>query len=243
MDLTIILPVRNRISWANEAVQSALNCSQFPIIIIDDQSDSPDAIYLSDDRVQIIKNSFKSSLTALWNQGTQESKTEFVLIINDKIRFVENDFKIIVENLNKNFALVSTYRFGCFGFSKYLLYKMGAFDEGFTWGEYEDTDTLNRLFSANLAIYFTEETKYIGGAAAWSSGPLAYKRLENEKYYKTKWLETPTELIQLKEEKNISDRGLFSNYRPRQFASWGESLIAVSGVKEHFAARKYKKEF
>lgn len=241
MDFTIGIPVRNRILFANQAIECALNHCEYPIIIIDDCSDKPDGIYIQNERVKIIYNTEKKGLTALWNQILNESKTEYVILMGDKLRPKEKDFFIIEENLKLGFGIVATYMLGIFGFSKFLTTKIGLFDEGFKSGGFEDTDTMNKLFANNIALYFSDETEYIKIPSNWNSDN------SNETYYKTKWIEDleNRNLIQIKSDFNHQEKNNFSNFYNQNipYLEWSKSKLLCENVINYYKNLKYIKNY
>ena len=232
MKFTVGIPVRNRILFANEAITELINNSDYPIIVIDDNSDNPDGEYIIHDKVKVIYNKEKKGLTSLWNQILHESETEYVILIGDKLRLNHNDFNIIKTKLQEGFGLVATYMMGCFGMSKHLTNIIGLFDEGFKVGGYEDTDTMNKLFVNDIALYFSDETKYIGIPTNWGNGE------QNKNYYNSKWVEdwNNRKLIQINEDVNINQKGIFSEFRNNgsEYLPWSKSELKLDNVKNYY---------
>jgi hypothetical protein len=243
MEFTIGFPVRNRIQFANQAITSMLSNSEYPIIIIDDCSDSPDGEYITNPRVKVIYNKQKMGLTHLWNQILKESQTEYIILAGDKIRMQKKDFELIENKLKEGFGIVATYMLGVFGFSKYLTTKIGLFDEGFKNSGYEDTDTMNKLFINDIALYFSKETEYISVNSGWSYSDT------NQFYYKTKWIEDweNRELIQLKNDENFSEQELFFGFNNNgiNYLPWSRSELKESNVINYYnnltGIKKYNK--
>ena len=223
MEFTIGFPVRNRVNFANEAINSILSNSNFPILIIDDCSDSPDGNYITNERVRIIYNKEKKGLTHLWNQILKETDTEYIILAGDKIRMKKGDFELIESKLNDGFGIVATFMMGVFGFSKFLTTKIGLFDEGFKANGFEDTDTLNKLFMNDIALYFSRETEYISMNSGWSPNSI------NQSYYNTKWIEnwSTRELTQIKDDENFFEKSLFANYNNNGivYLPWSKSEL------------------
>lgn len=232
LDFTIGFPVRNRIAFANEAIQCILDNCDYPIIIIDDNSNRPDAEYLHHPRVRVIYNQEKKSLTALWNQILKASKTEYVILAGDKLRPKEIDFALIEEKLLEGFGLVGTYMLGIFGFSKYLTTKIGLFDEGFKANGYEDTDTMNKLFMNDIALYFSKETEYIQIGSGWQYNPV------NQAYYNIKWIEDwdGRQLIQIKDDENFHEKDAFMRYYNNgiQYLPWSKSELKDPNIQGYY---------
>lgn len=232
LDFTIGFPVRNRISFANEAIQCMLDNCEYPIIIIDDLSNRPDANYIVHPRVKVIYNDTKKSLTALWNQILRLSATEYVILAGDKLRPQRKDFELIEAKLLEGFGIVATYMLGIFGFSKALTRKIGFFDEGFKANGYEDTDTMNKLFMNDIALYFSKETEYIPIQTGWVHNPI------NQTYYNIKWIEDwdGRQLIQLKDDENASDKATFWQYSNNgiKYLPWSKSELKDPNIEGYY---------
>ena len=116
--------------------------------------------------------------------------------------------------------------------SKHLTNIIGLFDEGFKSGGYEDTDTLNKLFVNNIAIYFSDDTEYIQISTNWDSNNL------NEIYYKTKWNEdwVNRELHQIKDDVNYTTKGIFGQYNNNniKYLPWSLSELKLDNVKNYY---------
>ena len=238
LQFTIGMPVRNRILFANDALQLMLKHSNYPIIVIDDASDNPDGEYLKDKRIKVICNKEKKGLTYLWNQLIRESETEYLIICSDKARVKKGDFETIEQKLMEGFGVVATNLFHIFAFSKYLTTKIGFMDEGFTNCNYEDCDLQRRLFINDIALYFTQETKTVDFASGWARNDKG----ENKKYYQKKWIEDNKRktLTLLHDEKNIEDREYFkSMYKPRKFLRWQKSIITVENLRSYFEGLRF----
>lgn len=232
MEFTVGFPVRNRINFANEAINSVLSSSKFSILVIDDSSDSPDGNYITNERVKIIYNKEKKGLTHLWNQILKESETEHIILAGDKIRMKPKDFELIENKLNQGFGVVATYMMGVFGFSKFLTTKIGLFDEGFKTNGFEDTDTLNKLFINDIALYFSKETEYISINSGWAPNNI------NQIYYNAKWVENwnNRELIQIKDDENSFEKSLFNQYSNNgiPYLPWSKSELKEPNVFNYY---------
>jgi hypothetical protein len=239
LDFTIGLPVRNRVSFANNALSMMLKNSSYPIIVVDDNSDNPDDKYLKNERIKVIYNNKKNGLVSLWNQLIKESKTENIIIGSYKIRPKKSDFNRIEKRLLENFGFVSTKYFHFFAFNKSLLGKIGIFDEGFTNGNFEDTDFLNRLYINDIGIYFSHETNEDNSIFTnWGQ----IDRGENKRYYDTKWIFNKENhaLTLFHDEKNINERMFYSKkYKSRDFLAWTRSIIKDEDLKNNFTGLKF----
>lgn len=236
MKFTFILPCRNRVKMANEAIdclKPLLNEGN-DCIVIDDFSDNPDDSYHTGENINIIYNKFKSSLTSMWNIGAKKSKNEYIVFISDKIRLCPKDIQIFTDGLNKGFGIVCTYRLGCFALHVSLFNITGMFDEGFVEGGYEDTDYMNRLFAHDIAFYFSQETEYVKVPANWKTTG------DNQKYYHLKWNENLSTIKCNKNEENISDRDYFKNVKQSQFLPFKDSQIKDNSVSQYYKNRKFE---
>lgn len=202
-DYTIIVPTRNQPLIANEFLRVVLSSCEFNIILIDDNSETP-LDYITHERISIIENKEKKSLTKLWNQGIKLSQTDNLIICSHKVRPDNKDFQKIDQLLNEGYGLVAISGFHFFSFNKFLCTKIGMFDEGFTTGWFEDNDFLNKLVVNNISYYLSEEVNDIKGPSGWE-----HLQLENRNYYFSKWIEHGDEIIQTKNDLNHQDKDFF----------------------------------
>lgn len=236
LDFTVGLPCRNRIKFCNQAIESILENSDYPILIIDDASDNPDGSYIKNPRVRVVYNKKHVGLTKLWNQIIKESKTEYVIISGDKIRFKKKDFKIIEAKLRKGFALVGTYMMGgVHSFSKHLTTIIGMNDEGYKLSGFEDTDLMNKCLVNNLAFYLSSESEYIQIGSGWKLNDY------NGAYYRSKWIEDKKKniLIQCREDQNIDDINYYKNdFRERKYLPFNKSEILIDDARDYYKNTK-----
>lgn len=240
LDFTVGFPVRNRISFANQAIQCILDNCNYPIIIIDDNSDSPDAKYIEHPRVKVIYNKEKKGLTSLWNQILIESETEYIIFSGDKLRPKQKDFQLIEQKLKEGFALVATYMIGFMGFSKHLTTKIGFHDTGFKANGFEDTDLMNKLFVNDLGMYFSKETEYVQVGTGWLYNSI------NRDYYITKWNEDwiNGKIVQLKDDENSGDKSYFLNkFEDRQYFGWNKSELKADNIINYYRNKVGIKQF
>ena len=146
-------------------------------------------------KCDIVDGTNATSFSSLINQCIIGSKTEVIIIMNDKVRASADDIDRMIRLLDDGFGLVSMYLFGFFAFSKELIRHIGFFDQNFTSGGFEDVDFQNRLIEADIATYKTTEVKYIECGSSW-------KPCDNKSYYDRKWKEdfANNKLIRLKVE-------------------------------------------
>ena len=222
-----MLPVhRSNLPLANECLKSLLQNSDLNIICIDDFGNDSD--YIQDERITFIHNTIegRQPLVKIWNQCIKECPTDNVIIASWRQRPTPEHFKTIEEKLNNGYGLVTFDGLHFFGLNKFLTNKIGFFDEGFTKGQYEDTDWFNRLRTNDIAIHvgYIDEQKHINGnqvSSMWLEGANL-----NEIYYKSKWSETPhNQLIQHSNELNFSDREYFKDLKEIKYKPWSESNL------------------
>ena len=236
---TIGLPCRNRINFCNQALSYFLKNSNYNIIVIDDNSDNLDDKYLEHERIKVIYNKEKKSLTSLWNQILKESETQYIILGGDKLRPKKKDFELIEQKLNEGFAVVGTYMLGFMGFSKHLITKIGFFDEGFKESGFEDTDVMNTLFVNNLSLYFSQETEYIQIGTGWQPNVV------NGNYYRTKWLEDweNNQIIQLKEGNNLDKEYFSGKFKDREYLTWDKSELKADNIINYYKNKTGFKQF
>ncbi len=224
-----MLPVhRGNLIFANKCINHLLLNCDLNIIVIDDNGFDED--YIQNERISFIHNNTtkRQPLVKIWNQCIKECPTEYVIIASWRQRPTKEHFDIIEEKLNDNYGLVSFDGLHFFGFDKHLTTIIGFFDEGFTRGQYEDTDWWNRLKTKDIAIYVGDvpEERVVDNKVVnsmWLEGVE-----ENRNYYHSKWTEDKenNRLIQHKEEVNISDRKIYCNsYDEKSYKKWEDSIL------------------
>lgn len=231
-DFTIMLPVhRSNLALANDCIQNLLDTSDLPIICIDDFGN--DNEYIKNNRLSFIHNTYseRQPLVKIWNQCIKECPTNNVIIASWRQRPSVDTFKTIYDKTNEGYGLITFDGLHFFCINKYLTTIIGFFDEGFTKGQFEDTDWFNRLRVNNIGIYMGDiaENRIIG--SMWLDGAA-----ENKKYYISKWTEDTgnNRLIQHKNEVNICDRSLFYSLSSITYKRWPESVLAHN-LTEYFS--------
>lgn len=229
MEITYCLPCRNDVSQANDVIERVLKNTPHNFLVIDDNSDSPDAKYIVSDRVSVVTNSHKQGIVASWNQLVEEAKTDYVVICTHKIRPTIEDFIRMEKLLCDGFGLVATYSFGFFGFSKYLMGKIGLFDSGFTQSNFEDDDTYNELFAHDIAFYTSLETPYMNTGTTWKQG-----WYPNKDYYDSKWSLEGSTLVQLKNKQNEDSKYRYLQYPHLNYKPFSKSIIKCDWLKKYW---------
>jgi hypothetical protein len=191
-NFTIVVPTRNNEKIANDFLRNCTEIVDLDVILIDDCSDY-NIDYFNNQRITVCKNKKKQSLTESWNQGVEMSKTENVIICSHKSRPKKQNFIKLETLLNEGYGLVALGGFHFFGFNKFLLSKIGMFDEGFKTGWWEDNDVLNKLCVNDIAYYLSEEVEDLKGESGWEG-----LYIQNKTYYFQKWDEHGDTIIQKK---------------------------------------------
>ena len=114
--------------------------------------------------LKITEYSYKfKSLAQIWNYFIESYDIDDYIIMNDDITFgpgyLENYFKTIKENPN-TYRIQSDYPHTCFSTSKYVIDKVGLYDENYIGAYYEDTDYHKRCIESNIKIIEVEGNKF-----------------------------------------------------------------------------------
>ncbi len=145
----------------------------------------PDKAYLDikiryADRVGFISVTKECSLSHLWNQLIRRARYSDLFILNDKARPSRRKIQKALRLSRAGIGFVGLYRFGCFYLSKYLIYKVGWFEERFADGGYEDDDFMRKVAEANIALYENEEVSYL-------QKPSLYRHQKSKIFFEKKW--------------------------------------------------------
>jgi hypothetical protein len=242
-EFTIMLPVsRTNLGLANRCISHLLNNCDLNIIVIDEHGNDDD--YIKSDRVSFIHNSFTSRppLVKIWNQCIKECPTEYVILASWRQRPTPDHFKIIDEKLKEGYGCVFFDDLHFFSFSKHLTTIIGFFDEGFTMGQFEDTDWYNRLKTSDIGVFCGDISEETGILSTW----LGDLGVANRRYYDSKWTEDKSSgsLILKRNEVNYNDRKLYMNvYENRTYKKWNESVLKNNLITYYSIFNKYKKVF
>jgi hypothetical protein len=239
-----MLPVhRSNLPLANKCLNHLLQNCDYNIIVIDENGN--DEEYIKNERITFIHNdvSTRQPLVKIWNNCIKNCPTDNIIIASWRQRPQKQHFNIIEEKLSEGFGLVAFDGLHFFAFNKYLTNVIGMFDEGFSKGQFEDTDWWNRLMTNNIAIYTgdMEEERMFNGTyvqSTWLEGSEV-----NKQYYESKWKEDVenNRLILFKEEQNFSDRLYFKNCKKLSFKTW-ENSILTENLKNYFSIFKFTKK-
>lgn len=245
-DFTIMLPVhRGNIPFANECLTHLLNNSNLNIVCVDDFGNDDD--YIKSNRISFLHNTFpdRQPLVKIWNQCIKICPTDNIIIASWRQRPTPTHFNLIFDKINEGYGMVAFDGLHFFSFNKYLTTQIGFFDEGFTHGQFEDTDWFNRLKTNDIAIFIGDigEVRHSNGRqinSLWLNGAE-----ENKKYYISKWVEDTENrrLIQNKNEMNLSDREFFKGVKQINYKPWSESILAPNLVGYFNTFPDYVKNF
>lgn len=242
-DFTVMLPVhRGNLTLANNCIKHILENSDYNIVVIDDFGS--DSEYISDERIKFIHNQDPSRqpLAAIWNQCIEECPTDYVIIYSWRQRLSREQFESIPQRLGEGYAAVTFEGLHVFGFHKYLISKIGLFDSGFKFGQFEDTDWWYRLKYYDLGIVCDDdvaEERVINGRYVDSTWLDPSET--NKKYFVTKWTEVKPEnkILLHKNEENFDKRLQYTKYDNNTiFKKWNESIL-TPGLDSHFQVYKH----
>ena len=235
-DITVMLPVhRSNLILANNCIKHILDNSDYKIVVIDDFGS--DYEYFYSRRISFIHNQipYRQPLSVIWNQCIKECPTDNVIIYSWRQRLNQEQFQIIPEKLAEGYAAVSFDGIHVFGFHKFLMSKIGLFDTGFKYGQYEDIDWWYRFKYYDLAMYCDdniEEERVVNGR--YINSMWLDPNETNKKYFYTKWteLESENKILLHKLEQNFEEREKFSSYdNGIKYKTWDESVFSPDLIK------------
>jgi GT2 family glycosyltransferase len=125
------------------------------------------------------------SFSKLVNDCILASPSEIVVFCSHRVRPTPSQIGILIDRIKDGYGVATLYRFGCFGFKKNLIRKIGFFDERFLVGGWEDNDFIIRLKEANIAYYEDESIEYHPGKSTWQH-PIG-KPMASQVHYNAKW--------------------------------------------------------
>jgi hypothetical protein len=131
--------------------------------------------------IKLINIPHVKNYSQLLNLAIDNTKSEFIIIANDKARPTRESLDKMLFLLKSGFGFVGLYRMGFFGAPISLFNFIGKFDEGFSDGGFEDNDIYLRFREANIGIYLTEEVHYkVGQKSLW-------EQKNSKTHFKKKW--------------------------------------------------------
>jgi hypothetical protein len=101
-----------------------------------------------------------SSYSEMINHAVATSKTEWIIMINDRVKPTPAEVRKMINLLESGHAFVMLYNVAFMGFSKELIRNIGWWDERFLLGGWEDRDWVWRLKQKNLCIYESLESTH-----------------------------------------------------------------------------------
>lgn len=125
-----------------------------------------------------------TSYSEMMNHAIATSKTEWIILINDRVKPTVLEIKKMIALLENGFACVMLYNVGFIGFSKELIREIGWWDERFLYGGWEDRDWVFRLKKKNLAIYESLESTY---DYTWKTSLSKLGGVSSGVFWKIKW--------------------------------------------------------
>ncbi len=168
------------------------------------------------------------SYSELINHSIITSKTEWIILINDRTNpTVENVEKMLML-LQNGFSCVLLYNVGFMGFSKELVRKIGWWDQRFKYGGWEDRDWVWRIYMNNLALYESLEAEY---DMSWKSPLNVPGAYYSTPHWHNKYLLKTDKIIKQLDEENYSeyDKCLGKNNEDiySSWKSWKYSILNI----------------
>jgi hypothetical protein len=225
---TLLLPIANNIQLSNQCIRHMIDNSQCNLIVLYDYNNESD--YIKHEKVRYVKNDSAKGLVSIWNKCIEICPTEYLILTGWRSRPKSEEFTKLFDKLNDGFGMVALKELHFFGFSKYLLTKIGLFDTGFTTGQLEDTDFLNRCCLEDIGIHISDDMHEVSYMSTWLANPNP-----NKIYYQKKWKEDSPNLYMLKLEENYNDRSkYFDIYEDRKYKSFNESELICQSVNNYY---------
>lgn len=219
---TVIIPTRNNLDYANKSIKCVLNNSDCRIILLDDHSGSI-LEYYRNERVNLVFNTQKQSLSQLWNQGILLSRTDNIIIMSHRSRPEGTSFTKLNELLQKKYSFVGLKGFHFFGFNKYLLSILGLFDDSYKSANYEDNDFVFKNFEHNLGYYLNDVNDIKDeGESSWKDIDTS----ANKNYFNNKWFSDCEKklLKKLIIEKNLDTKNLFKKFKKIEYLKFCDTV-------------------
>jgi len=236
---TIVLPVLKVDDFAVDCIEHLLSVCDLDVLVICEEE--PATPLNKNKRLTFFLNEVeeKQSLVKLWNTCIKKCPSEYVIIPSWRCRPTEDDFALIEEKINEGYGMVDLAALHFFCIGKHLTTVLGFFDEGFKYGQYEDTDWYNRFYMNDIAMYCSNSMEQVPRVSTW-----LYKASENEKYYHSKWTEDDLgkTLTQHNEEENISDRSLYSDLPEREYLKFEKSMLVNRNLENYYTIFSIKKQ-
>lgn len=182
-------------------------------------------------KTYIVEGDGYPSFSKLVNDCICACPTEIIIFCSHKVRPTPQDIERLLKLIDDGHGLATLYRFGCFGFKKELIRRVGFMDERYLIGGWEDDDFMIRLKEANISFYQDESIEYIAGDSTWQHPK--DKPFVSQQHFKTKW-DRDGKLHKMKrmmEEPTMPDKSGLGEAQPNvQFKQWSESKIMSMSV-------------
>lgn len=233
---SIIMPIARCEEFAIKAIKHNLDNSPCDILVLYDEKEPKD--YILDPRIKYLKNEQGRNFPKILNQLIKYCPTDNILYCNWKWRPTFENYQTIIDKMNEGFGLVEIAPpLLVMGFNKYLMSKIGLFDERFVGGHCVDWDLMFNMYYYDIAHYCIDQcekdyslaTPYNPTYTSWY-GDCGNK--ENYIKFDIKWKEEKDHLKRTMREKNYKDRVLFESYEKTEYLPYSKSEINVPWVIE-----------
>lgn len=147
------------------------------------------------------------SLAQIWNHFIESYDLSNYVIMNDDILFENNFLKSFFEYIKENpnsLILTKDNEFTCFSISKFVIEKIGLFDENYEGAYYEDTDYTLRCEINNINIKKFDGDKFgyihVKNSTMKTCDANHFNHIKNRldlngKYFQKKWGYTINEIL------------------------------------------------
>lgn len=173
-------------------------------------------------RAEIHPDAYES-YSKMVNTAISDSKTDVIILVNDKVLPNQGELKKIVSLLDAGFGYVGMYSIGFCGLTKSLIKKIGWLDERFLGGGYEDDDFFLRLKLNNIAIYDSHESNY-NYMSKPSKLSVTVPLSKSEPHFISKWKFNEDTIEKLLKEENYSDYSLLEA-KEKEWLDWDCSIL------------------
>ena len=163
------------------------------------------------------------SYSEMLNTAVNDSKTEVIVLINDKVLPKPGELTRMISLLDAGFGYVGLYSIGFCAITKGLIKKIGWFDERYLGGGYEDDDFMIRLRLNDIGIYDSSESDYNYQASA-SKQSVTIPLSKSEPHFFSKWKITDDSIERKLNEENYQKYSL-EDATTSEWLQWNSSII------------------
>ena len=157
---------------------------------------------INDRKVRICESAYRSSLSEAWNLGMMLTDSRYVIFSSSDVRFISNgwfeELKDYREKTGCQYILINAQH-AVFLLDKKVIPKMGWFDEEFGIGAHFDCDYMIKASESGIKLesissngHWIHQGDHDGEelkrATMDCPDRLPFNTLENEIYFKSKWL-------------------------------------------------------